>query len=236
MPLIRKQIPGCHEGEGRDYIGTAGFERYFVAADPASARDHFALAFLHVKQEPELTWGPDGRQLLGPVFKRIVRIERLIQHSNYVDMARYVKSLLMHPALLGDVTLCVDATGVGRALCDILTAEHVAHTRIVMTSSDSYKRIAHDQFNVGKSYLLSTMAAQIENSIVQIVADGPGCSILLDEMQNFELTVNERSQRESVNAAIGHHDDAIIAAALAIFMADMGSFQASFNNRITGWL
>ena len=189
-----------------------------------------------MKQEPLLTWGPDGRQLLGPVFKRIVRIERLIQHSNYVDMARYVKTLLMHPALLGDATLCVDATGVGRALCDILSVEGVNHTRIVMTASESYKRIAHDQYNVGKNYLLSTMAAQVENGIVQIVRDGPGCDILLDEMQNFELIVNERTNRESVNAATGHHDDAIVAAALAIFMADMGSFQASFDNRITGWL
>ena len=53
--------------------------------------------------------------------------------TRYPDIARHAASLTQRSPIADRWTLTVDATGVGRAFCDVLDEWHLKHTRVQMT-------------------------------------------------------------------------------------------------------
>jgi hypothetical protein len=231
MPAIHARIPGCHVPG--DYDATPGWERFFIGVDVAQTRDFSSLSFLHCRQEPLMSWGRDGRQLLSNVQRRVRRVERLRQGLSYVDVGRYLHDLAQRPALLGDALFIVDVSGVGRGLASILGELGVDFMGVTMTAGESFNRGPDGFFRVGKAYLLGTMTAAIETGQMAIVKDAHGTDELRREMEDFQVEFT-RSGQLTANAKSGSHDDTIISTALAYFGSEIEG-GAHGPSRLIGW-
>lgn len=67
----------------------------------------------------------NGRQELTKRRREIVRADHLPAMS-YADLAIVTRNLMLDPAIAGRAYLVVDASGVGRAFCDILNTKSPA--------------------------------------------------------------------------------------------------------------
>ena len=124
--------------------------------------------------------------------------------------------------------LCVDATGVGRAVVDLLIdAKPKLACRIVpitITSGERHRRdgwpgTPEGGFWVGKRELVSVVQATLQTERLKVARGLPLAETLKGEMLNFQVKVSAAAN-ESFNAREGQHDDILLAVAIALWTAD----------------
>jgi len=103
-----------------------GYRRFLVGLDIAQSIDANAFAIILDERVPQWT---KYAQELGPRRRVVVRAERISQMS-YVELAKVVRNLMLDKSIARNSYLVVDASGVGRAFCDLLNTRSVQHTRM----------------------------------------------------------------------------------------------------------
>jgi hypothetical protein len=125
--------------------------------------------------------------------------EIVAQAAQYVDAA--------------DMTF-VDAGGLGDPVCELLREDFPNKiTAIKITGGESAYLTGRD-WTVPKALLMETLASAFSRGVITVSAPNPGRAILEEEFKHF---IYKPGRNPKYEAAAGHHDDTVLAVALAVF-------------------
>jgi hypothetical protein len=210
-PLPVTGLPDIHE-----------YTRYFIGVDFGQVHDFTAIAIL--ERSRYITGEPNrvdfSRQHV--VRNSIRYLERLPLGTPYTTVADHLRQLARHPAISGDCVIVADATGVGKAVIDIVRRPSPGCTvyPVTITGGD---RISSDgcHYHVPKRDLLMPLVIGFENNTYAISSHLPEAQTLANELTSLRVKVKP-SGHESVAAwREGQHDDLVFATALAIWRSNM---------------
>lgn len=162
--------------------------------------------------------GGEVRDLPWRTEYRLRHLERLPLKMDYVAQARHVRQLLDTAPLRENVRLYVDATGVGRPVCDMLRKQGLSFIGITITAGDGQTISGYD-WKVSKLVLVSGLQAKLHSAELKIAAGLPEAQALTDELQDFRISYSDAGNAR-FGAREGRHDDLVLAVAIAIFGAE----------------
>lgn len=197
---------------------------FYVGLDLGQAQDYTALVVVE-KQVTEQSTGQDTRL-------DVRHIERAPLGTPYPDVASRVKEIMGDSRLRTryqdteamrmrhtEPRLVVDATGVGRAVVDILRKEGLTFTPVVITGGDTVGR-ADGTYRVPKRDLVAAVQAGLQTGALKIASELELAETLKSELLNFRIKVNEKTAHDSYEAwREGDHDDLVLATGLACWEA-----------------
>jgi hypothetical protein len=146
---------------------------------------------------------------------QIGHLERLPLEMPYPAQVAYVANLMAR--LRGDCELVLDATGVGRAVCDLFAVAGLPTINVTITAGDAVTSEGLN-FHIPKLNLVSRLQALLHNGQLKIhkgLADAPA---LVNELQSFRAEVSA-SGYWRFGARSGKHDDLVLACAIALWRA-----------------
>jgi hypothetical protein len=185
---------GLDLGKSRDYSALAIVERLGKLHPDAAARpmSHYAVRHL-------LRW-PLG--------------------TSYTAVAADLAALVRQPPLKWPV-LVVDQTGVGQAVVDFLAARSFLATlqRVVITSGQQTTRSASGAWHVPKKELIVCLKMLLQCRRLQVAAL-PERTLLLEELQLFQVKITASAKETFQAWRAGDHDDLVLAVALACWWAE----------------
>ncbi len=202
-----------------------GHRRFLVGLDIAQAQDRNAYCILLDERVP--VYNDSGQQELTKRRREIVRADHLPAMS-YADLATVTRNLIMDPAIAGRAYLVVDASGVGRAFCDILNTKSVQHTRVQMVSGENEsetKERGQTFNNVGRTRLLSALNSAIHTGDLSI-GNFEARDLLRQELESFEADVGSTGRVRIEGGTKFGHADLAVSGALALWLSDHRSIGA----------
>jgi hypothetical protein len=216
-------IMGVDLGQAQDYTAVVVLEREARATGEIKERLHHGT---------RITYG-DGRVLGGdwtektPVTVNYFTaryLERLPLGTPYPEQVRQIKNLYERLRDDGkDVSLAVDATGVGRPVVDMLTQARLPVTAISITAGDTVTREGRD-YRVPKRDLASVVQVLLQTSRLKIDATLPEASILTAELEGFKYNItasgHDRYGNDVAAWREAAHDDLVLATAVACWWGE----------------
>jgi len=101
----------------------------------------------------------------------------------------------------------------------VLRESGIAFTGIQMTSGQGVTRGERGLMNIGKSKLLYDLAGHLETERLKVAADMPLTRAFLRELSEFRTDISVAGNLIVDVRAMDHHDDLVIATALALWSA-----------------
>lgn len=214
--------------------------RLTVGLDLGKVADFSALAV--VEERPEGVVEQYGRATVTPAWSpdpdlTVPWLQRWPLHTAYHDIALDVAKLTAHLAgrAVTEVTLCVDATGVGVAVLEILLAQPAiaalanasGFRAVTITGGDaeteeyvssSPHRCSYRNHHVPKKNLVGLTQAALQRQKLKVAAQLTEAAALLQELREFEATMTE-SANLVYRGGGGAHDDLVLAVGIAIWGA-----------------
>ena len=185
----------------------------YIGLDLGKRRDFSALAILEYHRQWDVV-----RNLilytLDPVNEvtqlAIRQLKRLPLETNYTDVADTVRTLINKATRNYDVTLIVDATGVGQPIVEMFEGlpPRATLVPVVITGAGSETKAKHE-WRVPKQDLIAGLQVMLESEQLGIAQDLTFAPALLEEL------VEMRAIGAKTEAPHGEHDDLVIAVALA---------------------
>jgi hypothetical protein len=220
--------------------------RYSVGVDLGQANDPTAIAVLEKTVVPPQTAlfapvgeSPANRLIEGETVFDLVYLKRPKLGTPYDVIARRVADLVceLEPegafGELGQVTLSVDGTGVGRGICDMLdrelkrrgasskSAPRVEFRRVSVTGSNTtLKRPdrSNGYYLVPKRDLIFPAVAAFQQGKIRIAKDVKDRAALVNELRNYRRTTNIATGNMAFEPwRESDHDDLLFATCLALF-------------------
>jgi hypothetical protein len=180
-------------------------DRFVIGCDPGQAVDPTALTVVQV--------GSGQR----PVF-RCGHLQRLPLGVSYPEMVWRTRELMDRPIFRGRVTLVVDETGVGRAVCDLFEHQNLYPVRVVITGGYGAEvKESSRRYSVPKLQLVSQVQSLLHDRRLRIQRGLPDVPALVSEFSDFQQKVTD-SGRWTFGARAGRHDDLILALSLACWV------------------
>ncbi len=187
---------------------------YLAGLDLGQASDYSALAIAEGRMVPSKG---------GLAHLEFVQLARWPLGTTYTHIVAAIVKLFAEPPLAGSL-LCVDATGVGRAVLDQLAAAGPkADVRwIGITGGD--KAGARDDrrgWNVPKRDLAGVLHVFFGTGRLRVVPSLPLAKLLMKELQTFTVKINISTGHDTYEALReGDHDDLVLAVAMAVWWAE----------------
>lgn len=111
--------------------------------------------------------------------------------------------------------LYVDATGVGQPIVDLLR-EHVVRTiACYFTHGDRRTKKSWCEITIGKAFLVSRLQALLQTGRLHL-PQREEARVLAEELQNYEIRVDENANDKYGAFRVGTHDDLVTALGLAV--------------------
>jgi phage FluMu gp28-like protein len=173
--------------------------RFYIGLDLGQARDFTAVAVIE--------YHIDSRQL------HCRHLERYPLGTTYPQIVDRVRDLVR--ALPAGSHLVVDATGVGRPVCDMLDEAGLPHQAVTITGGNT-----ETATGVPKRDLVSVLLATMQGGRLKFAADMPYLKALVDELLNFRVKLTAAANDTYEAWRESDHDDLTLALALATYMAD----------------
>lgn len=221
-------------------------KRYSVGVDLGQANDYTAIAVLKKEIVPPQTamFSPVGSQpgnrlVEGDVVYDLVYLKRPKLGTPYDTIAKRVADLLceLEPqgafGELGQVTLSVDGTGVGRGVVDMLDAEfkrrgatsksipRVDFRRVSVTGSQTQLKRpqrTNGYWSVPKKDLVFPAVAAFQQGRIRIARGITDRGALVNELKNYKRTTNIATGNMSFEPwRESDHDDLLFALCLALW-------------------
>jgi len=203
-----------------------GYKRFMVGLDIAQGVDRTAYTIIRDERYPR--YSDTGHQELGP-RKRTVVTAAHIPPMSYDHLAQVTRNLMKDPNIAGRAYLAVDASGVGRAFCDILNTKSVLHTRVQMTGGDADNEVRERDVrfnNVGKVRLLSAINSAFHTGELTL-GEFEARDLLLQELESFEADISKGGRMTIDGGTDFGHADIAVSAALAFYLSDHRSVGAA---------
>ena len=188
---------------------------FFIGLDLGQVRDPSAIAVLE-----HLPY-PDGRS---PVtyqwnirIRRSIRyLQRLPLHIGYPEIVDRVSALVRRPEFNRNVTLVVDATGVGRPVVDLLRRQALPCRIMPVTITSGGAGSSENGYtNVPKPDLMAGLVLLFQTRQIAISGQLPETKTLLHELGNMRVKVSPQGRESYGVWKHGEHDDLVLALALA---------------------
>jgi hypothetical protein len=143
--------------------------------------------------------------------------------TGYPEIVKEVKALLARPPLPG-CRLVVDATGVGRAVVDLLRAAELPAMLVPITITAGHAAAREkDGYHVAKKHLAGVLQVLLQQQRLK-VSELPEREVLLREMRAFRVKVAAATGHETFEAwRERDHDDLVLSVALACWLAERGT-------------
>ena len=221
-------------------------KRYSVGVDLGQASDYTAIAVLEKTIIPPSTAlfspvgeSPSNRLVEGDTAFDLVYLKRPKLGTPYDVIAKRVADLIceLEPqggfGELGQVTLSVDGTGVGRGVVDMLDTEfkrrgttskatpRVDFRRVSVTGSQTQLKIpdrANGYFSVPKKDLVFPAVAAFQQGKIRIAKGIKDRDALVAELRNYKRTTNIATGNMAFEPwRESDHDDLLFALCLALW-------------------
>jgi hypothetical protein len=208
-------VVGVDLGQSRDFTAIAVNEINFAA------RVHYS--------QSEFEYIPAEMKTEQLIHHRIRHLERVPLGTSYVDIVFRVKSLLerLYP-LPRKPELCLDGTGVGRAVCDMFRAAGMDPLSITITAGDGIT-IDRRSARVAKKILASEVAVALDNERLQVVASGPTVEVLRNELRSFKVKITSSANATFEAWREADHDDVLLATALSCWLGNRTKERLAIN-------
>jgi hypothetical protein len=179
--------------------------RYFIGLDLGQAADYSALACIE-KTEQQYA---------------LRHLERYPIGTPYPSVVSQVRALISKPPLAG-CTLVPDATGVGRAVVDLLLEANLAARIVPVTITSGHKPTSDGRggVHVPKKDLVAVVKAALQKQCLQVSASLPLAQTLVRELQTFTVQLTEAGNETFGAANDRAHDDLVLAISLALWAAE----------------
>lgn len=218
--------------------------RYVVSADIGQLHDFTAIsvcevwnrqaAWEHVLAHPDehppmLTLDPaidfdaKGSGALvdsgGCARLNVRHMERLRQQS-YPQIIRRIAELMRKPPL-GNATLLIDATGVGRPVLDMARAAGLWCTGMTITSGrdEAHHPADYRDWLVPKRLLIQTVDMLLHRDALKVAPTLAEAENLVYELNDFRYRIDPETGYESCSARSSEHDDMVLSIAMACWHA-----------------
>jgi hypothetical protein len=156
-------------------------------------------------------------QQFGEQF-RCGHLERLPLGTPYPMVVGRVAALMQHSAVAGNVRLAIDATGVGRPVCDLFAHAGIPFVGVIITAGHGETNHGDSYRSVPKITLISHVQALLHAGQLKIRSDMPEADNLIRELQDFRVNYSA-SGFMSFNARESKHDDLVLALSIALWCA-----------------
>jgi hypothetical protein len=194
---------------------------YLVGLDLGQAQDYTALAAVErtLRDRPTPTKRPPQE-----AHYAVRYLKRWHLGTRYTDIALDVAALLLREPLPG-CRLVVDATGVGRAVVDVLREALKKHQvraslePVVITAGHRAHLAPGGTWNVPKKDLVSALQALLQAQRFK-VADLPERELLVKELMAFKVKVTASATETFESWRERDHDDLVLAVALACWSGE----------------
>jgi hypothetical protein len=201
--------------------------RYWVGVDFGQANDYTAVSIL--ERVPVADYGHEEEYHV-----RYLRRPPLRTPYNEVVSGVVRRIITLTPAgplgIRDDVGLVVDATGVGRAVVDMLKEEirgHTLHTapriRLVKVNVTGGNRVNINKgyYNVPKRDLISAGVIALQDKKLKIGQDVENRDVLIKELLNYRMKININSSHDSYEPwRDGEHDDLLFSVCLGTWVCN----------------
>ena len=179
--------------------------RYTVGIDLGQAFDYTAFAILEERK-------------LRQYDLRHVERHRNVPYTVIVDRTRELVAQLR-----GNVSLAVDATGVGRPVVDMLEEARIGATlyALTLTGGDSVQRDGR-QIRVPKRDVVSSVACLLQTGRLRIPRSLPGAEVLERELIRFRAKISLSGHDTYEAWREADHDDLVLAVALGCWLNEKG--------------
>jgi hypothetical protein len=186
--------------------------------DLGQSHDNTALAVL-VRTEAR-----EGERMVRRYALRGLR--RWPLHTEYTAVAADAAALFERPELTG-APLCIDATGVGAPVVEIVREKRPkAQVVPIVITGGQHALAEHDArqgWKVPKRELASVLQALLGTRRLKASPALPGYGVLTRELQTFTVKVNLSTGSESFEAwREKDHDDMVLAVAIAAWFGEKG--------------
>jgi hypothetical protein len=198
--------------------------RYFMGLDLGQQHDPTALATVRRSRRYEFYGHPKrpARRLLSEVYQ-LGYLERLPLGTHYPVIVGHVGRLLQRQTWVGNVELSIDATGVGRPVCDMFERAGFQFKAVTIVGGDTETHDG-DNYRVPKIKLVSQLQALLHEGRLQIQKDLIDAEALVRELQDFRVTHTD-SGRMQFGAREGKYDDLVLALAIAVWDATQPEYE-----------
>jgi hypothetical protein len=192
---------------------------FYVGVDLGQAQDYSAVVIAERLSHP-ISENADGQELLDEFHIR--HCERLPLGTSYEDQKQHIKKLITHATRKNpdqQITLIVDATGVGRPVIDSMRGDGLKPIPVTVHGGQS---VTCDEsgWHVPKRDLVAAAKVLLGKKQLKIGRGLPFADVLINELQNFQVKVNIATGHDSYEAwREGAHDDLVFAVSLACWYA-----------------
>jgi hypothetical protein len=177
--------------------------RFFFGVDLGQSNDPSTIAVV---------------ERIGDQF-RCGHLERMPLGTSYPSVVHRVGSLMAAPICAGNCELAIDATGVGRPVCDMFTHAGIPFIGVIITAGHAETIGSADCYrNVPKISLISHVQSLLHGGRLKIKKDLPEADTLINELKHFKVSYSSAGFM-SFSARDGKHDDLVLALSVAVWCA-----------------
>ncbi len=211
-----------------------------IGVDIGQRRDSTAIVVaerVEIGRTQDFAWGRALPAKAGQVQFEVRYMERLPLGTPYPDVARRLAEIVgrlprtvAYPppdprlaALYQDlprrrsVTVCVDATGVGQPVVDVIVEAGIDVTPVYITAGRQVTE-THGELHLAKEQMVSYLQVLVQQRRI-LLPDTPEANAMVRELLDFEIRVTEHANAQ-FEARTGSHDDYVTALALATWDVD----------------
>lgn len=184
--------------------------RYDVGLDLGQVSDFTAVAVVERHLDPG---APRAEATYG-----LRHLERVPLGTSYPAIVEVVRDLMgrLPPA----ATLVADATGVGRAVVDLLRQARLHPVPVVVHGGQQSTVDERGYKRIPKQELISTTQIVLQQGRLKFAASLPLVGTLKEELQSFTIKITEAGNDTYEAWREGQHDDLVFALCLAVWHAE----------------
>ena len=195
---------------------------YFLGLDLGQSNDPTALCIV------EREWRSPHQKSLGAkgIIMNCRHLERIPLRSSYTDIVKYAAKRVRDLEGTGKhVYLIIDATGVGRPVCDMFDEAGLPVTALTMTGGhDVTKGENANAVNVPKRDLISALQRSLQMNTLRIAKELKYAKTLKHELGMFKIKIGLKGNVSLEAWREKDHDDLVLAASMAVWAATYERF------------
>ncbi len=189
---------------------------YYIGLDLGQSADYTALAIVQELKEVN-----EESNLVRSMHLR--HLERYPLKTPYTEVAEGVVKLVSDPRLYlhrKGPRLVVDATGVGKAVTDLLKSKGLRFTRVTITGGDKAHAVGTRDWRVPKRDLVASLEVPFHTGTFKVAEGLELWPVLKNELLTFKRKINLKTAHDSYEHwRESDHDDLVLATALACWEA-----------------
>lgn len=116
--------------------------------------------------------------------------------------------------------LVIDATGVGRPVCDMFSAAGMSFVAVTITGGNVTIAKPDGSYHVCKTDLVSVMQSLLQSGRIKFAKALPEVEVLQKELLNFQVKVTDAANAQFGTWREGAHDDMVLSVALAAWYGE----------------